>query len=220
MEYINSRSSTTSQADEAEGPPGPAGPTGEKGPQGPQREYGPQGPRGEDGPRGHEEKMALGDRRNHGEKMVLRAPKAILGMKEGGKMDVDIDMNNHGIRNLQTPLSYSTDAAVNEEFFNQQVNASNTNLFEQLTKDYIAYINKSLLTPSHRKDTFRYPMEDAAEATSENNIRVLGISVFPDSPHQVIKNAYNIHLVLGEDNQYRSRIDFNLHQLPVEVEFW
>ena len=67
MGYINSRSSTTGQADEKEGPPGPAGPRGEKGPQ------------GEDALRSHGEKMALGDRRDHGEKMVLRAPKAILG---------------------------------------------------------------------------------------------------------------------------------------------
>ena len=74
-------------------------------------------------------------------------------MKEGGKMDAVIDMNNHGIRNLKTPLSYSTDAAVNVESINQQVNASNTNLYTQLTKDYKAYVNRSHITPSHRKDT-------------------------------------------------------------------
>ena len=188
MGYINSRSSTTSiQADETEGPPGRLG---EKGPQGPRGEDGLQHPKGDKGDPGP-------------------------GMKDDGKMDADLDMDNHGIRNLQTPMSYSIDVAVNVAFFNQQVNASNTNLFEQLTKDYIAYVNRSLLTPSHWKDTFRYLMEDGAEATSEYNIRVLGISDFPNSPHQVNRKAYNIQLVLGEDIQYRSRIGFNLHPLLV-----
>ena len=172
------------------------------------------------GHRDHRKKMALVGHRDRGEKIVFRAPKAtkttkaILGMKDGAKMDADIDMNNHGIRNLQSPLSYSTAAAVNVEFLNQQINASNTKLFEQLMKDYIACVNRSLLTPGHRKDIFRYLMEDAAEATSEN-IRVLGISDFPNSPHQVNKKAYNIQLVLGEDLQYRSHIGFNLHPMPV-----
>ena len=188
MGYINSRSDTTSQADEKEGPPGAAGPRGVKGPQGPQGEDGPRGPeepREEHGPRGPQ-----GARGENGPWGPKGDPGP--GMKEGGKMNADIDMNNHGIRNLQTPLSYSTDAAVNVEFFNQQVNSSNRSLFTQLTTDYKAYVDKSHISPSNRKDAFRYLMEDAAEATSENNIRVLGISDFPDSPHQLNKKAYNI----------------------------
>ena len=132
--------------------------------------------------------------------------------------NTDIDMANHGIRNLESPLSYNNDAAVNAEFFNTQVNASNTNLYTELTKDYKAYVDKSHLTPTQKRNAFRYLMEDADESSSENNIRVLGISDFPDSPHQVNKKAYNIQFVLGEggvENQYRSRIGFSLHPLPV-----
>ena len=60
-------------------------------------------------------------------------------------------------------------------------------------------------------------MEDADESSSENNISVLGISDFPESPYQINKKAYDIQLVLEKStpNQYRSRIGFNLHRLPV-----
>ena len=107
-------------------------------------------------------------------------------------------MANHGIRNLETPLNYD-----NDEFFNRQVYASNTNLYVQVTKDYKANADKSLARRVNN------------ESTNENNIRVLGISDFPDSSHQVNKKAYNIQLILGVEIQYRSRIFFNLHPLPV-----
>jgi len=60
-------------------------------------------------------------------------------------------------------------------------------------------------------------MEDADESSSENNIDVLGINDFPESPHQVNKKAYFLKLLFGKDslNQYRSRLGFNLHPLPV-----
>ena len=45
----------------------------------------------------------------------------------------------------------------------------------------------------------------------------MGIRDFPESPHQVNKKASVFSLVLEKDtpNQYRSRIGFNLHPLPV-----
>jgi len=60
-------------------------------------------------------------------------------------------------------------------------------------------------------------MEDADQSSSENNVGVLGINDFPESPHQINKKAYDIQLVLEKDspNQYRSRLGFNLHSLPV-----
>ena len=68
-----------------------------------------------------------------------------------------------------------------------------------------------------QKDAFRYLMEDADESSSENNINVMGIRDFPESPHQVNKKVYVFSLVLekGTPNQCRSRISFNLHPLPV-----
>ena len=79
-------------------------------------------------------------------------------------------------------------------------------------------IHESHITSStNKKDAFRYLMEDADESSSENNIDVLGINDFPESPHQVNKKAYFLKLLFGKDspNQYRSRLGFNLHPLPV-----
>ena len=52
---------------------------------------------------------------------------------------------------------------------------------------------------------------------SENNIKVLGINDFPNSPHQINKKAYQLQLLFekGSPNQYRSRLGFNLYKLPV-----
>ena len=60
-------------------------------------------------------------------------------------------------------------------------------------------------------------MEDTAESSSENNIDVLGINDFPECPHPVNKKAYTLKLLFEKDspNQYRSRLGFNLHPLPV-----
>ena len=60
-------------------------------------------------------------------------------------------------------------------------------------------------------------MEDVDESSSENNIGILGIKDFPESPHQINKKAYVLRLVFEDDspNQYRSRLGFNLHPLPV-----
>ena len=59
-------------------------------------------------------------------------------------------------------------------------------------------------------------MEDTDESSSENNIEVLGISDFPESPHQINKKAYQLKLLFekGSPNQYQSRLGFNLYKLP------
>ena len=59
-------------------------------------------------------------------------------------------------------------------------------------------------------------MEDTDESSSENNIEVLGINDFPESPHQINKKAYQLKLLFekGSPNQYRSRLGFNLYKLP------
>ena len=75
------------------------------------------------------------------------------------------------------------------------------------------HINSS----GQKKDAFRYLMEDTDESSSENNVEVLGIRDFSDSPHQINKKAYSLKLLFekGSPNQYRSRLGFNLHPLPV-----
>ena len=79
-------------------------------------------------------------------------------------------------------------------------------------------IHESHITTSGQKrDAFRYLMEDTDESSSENNIEVLGINDFPNSPHQINKKAYQLKLLFekGSPNQYRSRLGFNLYKLPV-----
>ena len=68
-----------------------------------------------------------------------------------------------------------------------------------------------------KRDAFRYLMEDTDESSSENNIEVLGIVNFPNSPHQINKKAYQLKLLFEKSspNQYRSRLGFNLYKLPV-----
>ena len=65
-------------------------------------------------------------------------------------------------------------------------------------------------------------MEDTNESSSENNIEVLGIIDFPDSPHQINKKAYQLKLLFekGSPYQYRSRLGFNLYKLPVGYYGW
>ena len=79
-------------------------------------------------------------------------------------------------------------------------------------------IHESHITNStNKKDAFRYLMEDTDESSSENNIDVLGINDFPESPNQINKKAYFLKLLFEKDspNQYRSRLGFRLHPLSV-----
>ena len=116
------------------------------------------------------------------------------------------------------PTTHEDDAAINVEFFNSELNASNLNLSTQITTAYKKYVNESHITPSGHfgENAFRYLMEDADESSSENNISVSGIARFDASIHQNDKNAYRITLIkdLGSNN-YRSRIGFNLGSLSI-----
>ena len=79
-------------------------------------------------------------------------------------------------------------------------------------------IHESHITSStNKKDAFRYLMEDTDESSNENNINVLGINDFPESPHQINKKAYTLKLLFDKEspNQYRSRLGFHPHPLPV-----
>ena len=133
-------------------------------------------------------------------------------------MTGDLNMATNKIKNLGTPTTHEDDAAINVEFFNSELNASNQNLSTQITTAYKKYVNESHVTPSEhfRENAFRYLMEDADESSSENNISVSGIGLFDASIHQNDKNAYRIILIKdsGSDN-YRSRIGFNLGSLPI-----
>ena len=109
-------------------------------------------------------------------------------------------MKNYLITNLHLPSNERDAACV--EFVNNKI--------KQLNETHIS-------SSVNKKDAFRYLMEDTDESSSENNIDVLGINDFPESPHQVKKKAYTLKLLFKKDspNQYRSRLGCNLHPLPV-----
>ena len=74
-----------------------------------------------------------------------------------------------------------------------------------------------IINSGQKRDAFRYLMEDTDESSSENNIKVLGINDFPNTPHQINKKAYFLQLLFKKNspNQYQSRLGFNLYKLPV-----
>ena len=138
--------------------------------------------------------------------------------KVGDTMTGVLNMNGNKIKNVGTPYSYENDAAVNVGFFNTELNASNSNVFTQITNAYKQYVDHSHVSPSgHQRDAFRYLMEDTDDSSSENNIVVTGIVDFAASPHEINKKAYEFTLVKDTDgsNDYRSRIGFNLYFLPL-----
>ena len=138
--------------------------------------------------------------------------------KVGDTMTGVLNMNGNKIKNVGTPYTYENDAAVNVGFFNTELNASNSNVFTQITNAYKQYVDHNHVSPSGQQtDVFRYLMEDADHSSSENNIVVTGIVDFAASPHEINKKAYEFTLVKDTDgsNDYRSRIGFTLYSLPL-----
>ena len=132
-------------------------------------------------------------------------------------MTSNLDMGNDKIKNLDTPTTHENNAAVNVDFFNTELNASNTNRTSQITTAYKKYVNESHLAPSgQQRDALRYFMEDVDESSSENNISVTGIVSWDEFIHQMNKNAYRLALVKDSgSNNYQSWISFNLGPLPI-----
>ena len=143
-----------------------------------------------------------------------------LGQKVNTKLTYpatkDLSMGSFKFANLATPTTHENDAAINVSFFNTELNKSNTNMSTQLTNAYKQYVNESHLKLSgQQKDVFRYLMEDKDESSSESNVTVTGIKDWPQSPHNINKKAYEFTLTKDKDNEYRSRISFNIHPVPV-----
>ena len=111
--------------------------------------------------------------------------------------------------NLQTDYRDSK-SAVNVDFMQDEI----TNMRDLVTQKIY---ESQIINSGQKRDAFRYLMEDTDESSSENNIEVLGIVDFPNSPHQINKKAYQLKLLFekGSPYQYRSRLGFNLYKLPV-----
>ena len=125
-----------------------------------------------------------------------------------GNLNLNNNKNNK-IINLQTDYKDSK-SAVNVDFMQDE----KTNMRDLVTQN----IHESqIINSGQKRDAFRYLMEDTDESSSENNIEVLGIIDFPNSPHQINKKAYQLKLLFekGSPYQYRSRLGFNSYKLPV-----
>ena len=135
--------------------------------------------------------------------------KKFLKVDGTNNMTGNLNLNNNKIINLQTDYRDSK-SAVNVDFMQDEI----TNMRDLVTQK----IHESQIVNSGQKrDAFRYLIEDTDESSSENNIEVLGITDFSDSPHQINKKAYSLKLLFekGSPNQYQSRLGFNLYKLPV-----
>ena len=81
-----------------------------------------------------------------------------------------------------------------------------------------SYVDETLaqshINSSNKKNALKYLL-DADESSSENNIVVLGISDFAQSPHKN-KQAYKVGLQKNpKSDNYQSRIGFNLYPLSI-----
>ena len=142
-------------------------------------------------------------------KRLSETQKIYLKFDGSNRMTGDLNLNNNKIINLQTDYKDSK-SAVNVDFMQNEITSM---------RDFVSQkIHESHITSSTQKrDAFRYLMEDTDESSSENNIEVLGITDFSDSPHQINKKAYSLKLLFekGSPNQYQSRLGFNLYKPPV-----
>ena len=121
----------------------------------------------------------------------------------------DLNLNNNTIVNLHTD-GKDLKSAVNVDFMQSEITSMSDLVSQTLHESHVG-------SSTNEKDAFRYLMENADESSSENNINVLGIDDYPESPHQRNKKAHFLKLLLKKDspNQYQSRLGFNLHPLPV-----
>ena len=142
-------------------------------------------------------------------KRLSETQKNYLKLDGSANMTGDLNLNNNKIVNLQTD-SKNSKSAVNVELMENKI----TDLRNLVTQK----IHESqIINSGQKKDAFRYLMEDTDESSSENNIEVLGIVDFSNSPHQINKKAYQLKLLFEKSspNQYQSRLGFNLFKLPV-----
>ena len=133
-------------------------------------------------------------------------------------LKVDGTNNMTGILNLneKTIINLNTDdkdikSAANVGY----VSTAKGDVIVGLKTYFDTKIKESHITSStNKKDVFRYLMENSDESSSENNIIVDGIVDFSGSPHNVNKKAYKFKMGKDAQNEYSSRIGFNMFKLP------
>ena len=140
---------------------------------------------------------------------ITETQKNYLKLDGTTSMSGDLNLNNNKIVNLQTDYKDSK-SAVNVNFMQNEITTMRDLVTQKIHESQI-------INSGQKRDAFRYLTEDTDESSSENNIEVLGINDFPNSPHQINKKAYQLKLLFekGSPNRYRSRLGFNLYKLPV-----
>ena len=116
-------------------------------------------------------------------KRLSETQKEYLKLDGTTSMSGNLNLNNNKIVNLQTDYKDSK-SAVNVDFMENEITTMRDLVTQKIHESQI-------VNSGQKRDAFRYLMEDTDESSSENNIEVLGINDFPDSPHQINKKAYN-----------------------------
>ena len=122
-----------------------------------------------------------------------------------------LNKNKGGV--LKNPITFLSSLLNNQKQINNlgspRYNSSAAN------KSYVdETLAQSHIDSSNKKNAFKYLL-DADESSSENNIVVIGISDFAQSPHKN-KLAYKVGLQKNPNsNDYRSKIGFNLYPLSI-----
>ena len=125
--------------------------------------------------------------------------------------DTFLNKNKGGV--LKNPITFLSSLLNNQKQINNlgtpQYNSSAAN------KSYVdETLGQSQIDSSNKKNALKY-LFDADESSSENNIVVLGISDFAQSPHKN-KLAYKVGLQKNPNsNDYQSKIGFNLYPLSI-----
>ena len=140
--------------------------------------------------------------------------KKFLKVDGTNNMTGNLNLNEKTIINLNTD-DKDIKSAANVGYVSSKVHAAKGDVTVGLKTYFDTKIKESHITSStNKKDVFRYLMENADESSSENNIIVDGIVDFSGSRHNVNKKAYKFKMGKDAQNEYSSRIGFNMFKLP------
>ena len=140
--------------------------------------------------------------------------KKFLKVDGTNNMTGNLNLNEKTIINLNTD-DKDIKSAANVGYVSSKVHAAKGDVTVGLKTYFDTKIKESHITSStNKKDVFRYLMENADESSSENNIIVDGIVDFSGSLHNVNKKAYKFKMGKDAQNEYSSRIGFNMFKLP------
>ena len=125
--------------------------------------------------------------------------------------DAFLNKNKGGV--MKNPITFLSSLLNNQKQINNLGTPQYTS--SAANKSYVdETLAQSHIDSSNKKNAFKYLL-DADESSSENNIVVIGISDFAQSPHKN-KLAYKVGLQKNPNiNDYQSKIGFSLYPLSI-----